>query len=220
MTTPTTTGMTLYIGNYNYSSWSLRPWLALKKSELPFQVKVIDLDVPGFKDKLLALSSAGTVPVLEVNGEMIPDSLAICEFLAKCVPNLWPKDAKQREKARAVTTLMHEGFGAIRTHAPMNLRRRTATKMPKDCLADAANIDGMWQELLGEHAGPFLFDNWSIADAFYAPIATRFESYALPRSDRSDTYISELMSDPDFQEWEAKAFSEAHILPTTDAVNT
>lgn len=215
--------MILHIGNYNYSSWSLRPWLVLRKSGLPFTVNVIDLDVPGFKDKLLALSSMGTVPVLEVHTtdgvQMIPDSLAICEFLAKCVPNLWPTDAATREKARQATKLMHEGFAALRNEAPMNLRRRTSTKMPKDCIADAADMDGLWQDLLADHDGAFLFKDWSITDAFYTPAATRFESYGIPRSARADTYISELMSDPDFQDWEAMAFKETHILPDTDKVN-
>ena len=96
----------LYIGNYNYSSWSLRPWLVLRKSELPFDEEVIDLDVPGFKDKLLALSDAGTVPVLEINGDMLPDSLAISEFCAKAVPNLWPKDEADKAEAIRVTKLM------------------------------------------------------------------------------------------------------------------
>lgn len=215
--------MTLHIGNYNYSSWSLRPWLVLKKAELPFVVNVINLDVPGYKEKLAALSSAGTVPVLEVptqdGVEMIPDSLAICEFAAKCVPNLWPKDEAERDKARAVTKMMHEGFPHIRREAPMNLRRRTMGKMPQNCLDDAATMDALWQDLLAEHDGAFLFKDWCIADAFYAPAVTRFESYGLPRSARSDTYISEIMSDPDFQDWEAMAFREAHILPETDKVN-
>ena len=215
--------MILHIGNYNYSSWSLRPWLVLKKSELPFTVNVIDLDVPGYKEKLAALSSHATVPVLEVHTadgiEMIPDSLAICEFLAKCVPNLWPKDDGQREKARHAAKLMHEGFRPLRNEAPMNLRRRTQSKMPTDCLASAQRMDELWQDLLAEHDGAFLFKDWSIADAFYAPAVTRFESYGIPRSTRADTYISELVSDPDFQEWEAMAFAESHILPETDKVN-
>lgn len=215
--------MILHIGNYNYSSWSLRPWLVLKKAELPFTVKVIDLDIPGYKEKLSALSSSATVPVLEVHTasgvEMIPDSLAICEFAAKCVPNLWPKDDASREKARLATKMMHEGFVDLRNEAPMNLRRRTMGNMPKACLEDAADMDDLWQDLLADHDGAFLFKDWSIADAFYTPAATRFESYGLPRSTRSDTYISELMSDPDFQDWEAMAFAETHVLPETDKVN-
>jgi len=211
--------LTLYIGNYNYSSWSLRPWLVLKKAELPFDIAVIDLDVPGYKDKLLALSDAGTVPVLEVNGDRLPDSLAISEFCAKAVPNLWPKDPAMKAEARTLAKAMQDGFWALREHAPMNLRRRTSTPMPQACLDDAAKMVAMWDTCLGRHDGPFLFGDWSIADAFYTPAATRFASYDLPRTARSDTYISELMSDPDFQDWEAMAFSETHILPETDAVN-
>lgn len=211
--------LTLHIGNYNYSSWSLRAWLVLTKADLPFTTEMIDLDIPGFKDKLLALTDAGTVPVLTINGENLSDSLAISEFAAQCVPNLWPKDPEQKALAVKAVKRMHEGFDAIRREAPMNLRRRTSKPVPQACLNDAAEMDALWCDLLSRHAGPFLFDNWSIADAFYAPAATRFASYDLPRSTRADTYISELMSDPDYQDWEAMAFTETHILPETDAVN-
>ncbi|GLQ20130.1 glutathione S-transferase [Algimonas porphyrae] len=209
----------LFIGNYNYSSWSLRPWLILRKMEVPFTTEMVDLDVPGFKQRLLEISPAGTVPVLDVNGERIPDSLAIAEFCAKMVPNLWPKDEADKSEARRVTQMMHEGFEALRREAPMNLKRRTDGPMPKSCLKDAAFIVDMWDDLLSRHDGPYLFNDWSIADAFYTPVATRFESYGLPRTRRSDTYISELMSDEHFQEWEALAFAEDHVLPETDAVN-
>lgn len=209
----------LYIGNYNYSSWSLRPWLVLRKAELPFEEEVIDLDIPGYKDKLRALTDAGTVPVLEINGDMLPDSLAISKFCAKAVPNLWPKDPADKAEAIRVTKLMHEGFEDIRREAPMNLRRRTSKPVPQECLDDAAEMVALWDDLLSRHDGPFLFNDWSIADAFYTPAATRFASYDLPRTARSDTYISELMSDPDFQDWEAQAFIETHILPETDEVN-
>lgn len=211
--------MTLYIGNYNYSSWSLRAWQVLRKTELPFTSVMIDLDIPGYKDELLKVSDAGTVPVLQVKDEVIPDSLAIANFAAQAVPNLWPKDAEMRAEAERVVNLMHTGFPAIRREAPMNLRRRTEGAMPADCLAEAEDISAMWDDLLGRHNGPFLFDDWTIADAFYTPIATRFASYGLPRSVRSDTYISELMADTHFLEWEALAFTETHILPETDAVN-
>jgi len=191
----------------------------LRKAELPFEEEVIDLDIPGYKDKLLALTDAGTVPVLKVNDDMLPDSLAISEFCAKAVPNLWPKNEVDKVEAIRVTKLMHEGFKALRNEAPMNLRRRTSKSMPQDCLDDAAEMVELWDELLSRHDGPFLFNDWSIADAFYTPAATRFASYDLPRTARSDTYISELMADPDFQDWEAEAFIETHILPDTDKVN-
>lgn len=209
----------LYIGNYNYSSWSMRPWLVLRKAELPFKEEVIDLDVPGYKSKLLALTDEGTVPVLKVNENYMPDSLAICEFAAKAVPNLWPKDEGQKQIARDVVERMHSGFEVIRREAPMNLRRRTSGKMPQDCLEEAAKICELWDDLLSRHDGPFLFNDWSIADAFYTPVATRFASYDLPRTTRSDTYISELMSDEDYLEWESRAFTENHNLPETEKVN-
>ena len=191
----------------------------LRKAELPFTEEVIDLDIPGYKDKLLALTDAGTVPVLKVKEDMLPDSLAISEFCAKAVPNLWPKDPADKAEAIRVTKLMHEGFHALRNEAPMNLRRRTSKPMPQSCLDDAAQMVELWDELLSRHDGAFLFNDWSIADAFYTPAATRFASYDLPRTARSDTYISELMADPDFQDWEANAFIETHILPETDKVN-
>lgn len=219
MTSALTAPMTLHIGNYNYSSWSLRAWLVLSKAELPFTESVVDLDVPGYKAKLAALSSDATVPVLVVNDDVIPDSIAIAEFAAKCVPNLWPKDDARRDMARDVARRMHGGFPAIRRECPMNLRRRTNGFVPPAALKEAEELDALFQSLLSEHNGPFLFDDWSIADAFYAPIATRFESYGLPRSRQTDTYFSELMSDADYQEWEARAFAETHILPETDAVN-
>lgn len=193
--------------------------MVLTKAELPFNVQMINLDVPGYKNKLLELSDAGTVPVLQVGEDKIPDSLAISEFAAKAVPNLWPKDPTDKELAKEVVRKMHTGFEAIRREAPMNLRRRTSRPVPQDCLDEAKEIDDMWCELLGRHDGAFLFNDWSIADAFYTPVATRFASYDLPRSVRADTYISELMADPDFQNWEMMAFAEEHILPETDAVN-
>jgi len=213
------TELKLYIGNKNYSSWSMRPWLVLRKSELHFHEELIQLDIPGFKDKLLALSDAGTVPVLKVGEEIIPDSLAISDWLALAVPNLWPKDPDDRQKARDFCALMQSDFGALRENAPMNLRRRTQSKLPKDCIEAAANLDGIWQDLLSKHDGPFLFNDWSIADAFSTPYATRFASYDIPRSQKADTYISELMSDEDYLDWEADALIEPWELPKTDKVN-
>ena len=198
----------------------MRPWLVLRKSELPFEEELIQLDVPGFKDKLLALSDAGTVPVLSVGDEIIPDSLAISDWLALAVPNLWPKDPDDRKAALTLCRLMQTDFGALREHAPMNLRRRTQSKMPADCLDDAARLDGIWQDLLAKHDGPFLFDDWSIADAFSTPYATRFVSYDIPRSQKTDTYISELMADEDYLDWEADALIEPWDLPETDKVST
>ncbi|MBL4870496.1 MAG: glutathione S-transferase N-terminal domain-containing protein [Robiginitomaculum sp.] len=212
------TDLTLYIGNKNYSSWSMRPYLVLLKAELPFRETLIQLDVPGFKEKLLALSDAGTVPVLHVGDEMIPDSLAISDWAALCVPNLWPKDEKDRREARNMCLQMQEEFTQLRTHAPMNLRRRTRTKMPDTCIKDARQMTDIWEDCLSRHDGPFLFDNWSIVDAFATPYATRFVSYDIARPAKADTYISELMADEDYLNWEADALIEAWTLPDTDNI--
>ncbi len=196
----------------------MRPWLVLRKSQLPFTENLIQLDVPGYKDKLLALSDAGTVPVLQIGDEMLPDSLAISDWLSQAVPNLWPKNPKDKKRAKALCRQMQDDFIELRNHAPMNLRRRTRTKMPKSCLEDAAKMDALFADLLSEHDGHFLFGDWSIADAFATPYVTRFASYDLPRSNKTDTYISELMSDADYLDWEADAMVEVWKLPDTDLI--
>jgi len=210
----------LYIGDKNYSSWSMRPWLVLRKAELPFEEQMIRLCLPQTKEKLLQLSSAGTVPVLQVHDEMIPDSLAISEWAAKCVPNLWPTSAKDRKLAIEFCKTMQEHFGQLRQSAPMNLRRRTRGKLPDAAIADANALAEQWLELLSLHDGPFLFGNWSIADAFSTPYATRFVSYGVPRSARVDTYISELMADEDYLEWEMQGLSEDWSIKHVDAIGS
>jgi glutathione S-transferase len=210
--------LTLYIGNKNYSSWSLRPWLVLKKAELSFTENLIPLYMPGSKDKLLALSSAGTVPVLQVKDAMIPDSLAICEWAAKCVPNLWPADPDDKARARALCKQMQDDFGDFRITAHMNLRRRTTTKLPAPCLRDAARFGDIIADCLGRHDGPFLFDGWSIADAFATPYATRFNSYGIPCDLKADTYFSELLADEDYLDWEMAALAEPWTIEAADAV--
>ena len=208
----------LYIGNKNYSSWSMRPWLVLRKSELLFTEELIQLDVPGFKDKLLALTDAGTVPVMQIGDEFLPDSLAISNWLAQAVPNLWPKHEGDKKRAQDFCQQMQDDFADLRMAAPMNLRRRTQSKMPKECLISAEKLADIWHGFLSKHDGHFLFGDWSIADAFSTPYATRFASYDLPRCAAVDTYISELMSDEDYLAWEAAGLAEVWKLPDTDLV--
>lgn len=199
----------------------MRPYLVLRKAELPFQENLIQLDVTGFKDQLLALTDAGTVPVLQVgDDEMIADSLEISKWAALCVPNLWPKDIADRQAALEMCQRMQSDFGNFREHAPMNLRRRTHTEMPQSCLDDAAKMVDMWEDCLAKHDGPFLFDDWCIADAFSTPYATRFVTYDIARPTKADTYISELMADEDYLDWEADALIETWELPLTDGVST
>lgn len=210
--------LTLYIGNKNYSSWSMRPWLVLKKAQLPFEEKLIQLYVPASKEKLLKLSSAGTVPVLQVKDEVIPDSLAIAEWAARCVPNLWPQNAHDKQRARALCQQMQEDFGAFRNAAPMNLRRRTKGKLPDDGLQAAAKLQTTFEDCLARHDKPFLFGDWSIADAFATPYAARFNSYGINSSLKTDTYISELLADDDYLEWELAALAEPWTMPDVDEV--
>lgn len=210
--------LTLHIGNKNYSSWSMRPWLVLKKSGLDFSENLIELDIPGYKDKLRALSDAGTVPVLQIGNEFLPDSLAISNWLSQCVPNLWPKSKEAKARAQGLCRQMQDDFSNLREHAPMNLKRRSSPKLPKSCLSDAERMDDIFCELLGKHDGPFLFEDWSIADAFATPYATRFVSYNISRSPKFDTYISELMCDEDYLQWESAALGEVWDLPDTDMI--
>ncbi len=202
----------LYIGNKNYSSWSMRPWLVLKKSGLSFEEELIQLYVPGSKEKLLALSPAGTVPVLQVKEEMIPDSLAISEWAAKCVPNLWPKDPADSAQAKALCQQMQDDFGNFRTAAPMNLRRRTTSALPAAAMRDAMRLQALFEDCLSSHGGPFLFNEWSIADAFATPYATRFNAYGVDCPLKVDTYFSELLSDEDYLDWEIAAMAEDWII--------
>ncbi len=210
--------LTLYIGNKNYSSWSMRPWLVLKKAGLPFEEELIQLYVPGGKDKLLALSPAGTVPVLHVDQAVIPDSLEISEWAAKCVPNLWPKDLADKERAKALCKQMQDDFTAFRGAAPMNLRRRTTSPLSDDALDSAARLEEAFADCLGRHDGPFLFDDWSIADAFATPYATRFASYDVPCGLKVDTYFSELLADEDYLQWEMDAMAEDWIIEAFETV--
>ena len=209
---------TLYIGNKNYSSWSLRPWLVLRKAQLPFEETLIPLYQSETKAKLLALSPAGTVPVLQVQGEMIPDSLAISEWAARCVPNLWPKDPADKARARALCKQMQDDFGAFRNAAPMNLRRRSAITLPNDALQDCARLHDIFEDCLGRHDGPYLFDDWSVVDAFATPYATRFNTYDLQSRLKVDTYFSELIADEDYLEWEMDALSEEWTIAAVDAI--
>lgn len=206
----------LYIGNKKYSSWSMRPWLCLKKAGVAFEEEVIPLDTPGFKEAILKVSPAGTVPVLELNGVVITESLAIAEWAAEQSPSIWPSDETARARARAAASLMHAGFAALRRECPMNMHEVSARQIPQDGLGDAAKVDAFWGEWLKASGGPFLFGDWSVADAFYAPVVTRFETYRLPRSDASQAYIDAMLADDAFQEWAEGAKAETWRIERTD----
>ena len=208
----------LHIGDKNYSSWSMRPWLALRVGGIAFDEMMHALPEMGGKPAFGALSPNAKVPALDLGGGVvIAESLAICEWAAEQQPSLWPEDATARALARAASAIMHSGFLNLRNDAPMNIRRRSdASRMTADGLADAARVDALWREWLARSGGPFLFGRWSIADAMYAPVVTRFVTYAIPRSDVAQGYIDRMWAEPNFAAWVDGAEAETRQLPRSD----
>lgn len=232
MTTTTTTKPTLYIGNKNYSSWSLRPWLALRWAGVAFEETIIPLQGPGYGaakiPAVLAVSPTGKVPALVVTKPSgghttIWDSLAICEWAAEQNKALWPADGLDRAWARSVVAEMHSGFGAVRRDLSMNLRRRVAVKsFGDDVNADIARIFALWTQLRAAHGsrGPWLFGERSVADAFYAPVVTRFRTYGVTLPGPLQHYADTVLNDADFLSWEQAATSEEWTMPSTDSLYT
>jgi len=211
---------TLVIGNKNYSSWSLRPWLALRKAGIGFDEVKILLDKPDTKQRILEHSPAGKVPVLVVDGRSIWDSLSICEWAAERKPELWPKDPADRAHARSISAEMHSGFMALRAAMPMNIRatgRKVASSPAIE--ADVARVLAIWNECRAAHGkhGPWLFGHFTVADAMYAPVATRLRTYGVALDDVSKAYIDTLFADPDFKEWRAEGEMEEAILRFEEA---
>jgi glutathione S-transferase len=203
--------MHLVIGNKNYSSWSLRPWLAMKVLELAFDEVRIPLYRPGSKEQILRYSPAGRVPILRDGETTVWDSLAILEYLAEKHPKLWPSDPAQRAKARAVSAEMHSGFAALREHMSMNTRKRYAGKgRTPEVLADIARIDDIW----GQAKGPFLFGGFTAADAMYAPVVLRFRTYEVEV--RKKSYMDAMLALPAMREWIEAAEREPESIPELD----
>jgi len=204
---------TLYLGNKNYSSWSLRPWLALRHAGVPFDEVIIPLDQPDTDGRIRAASPAGRVPILHDGELVIWDSLAICEYAAELAPaaGLWPDDRAERARARAVSCEMHSGFAALRTALNMNIRR-PPTVVPRDAAveADIARIVALWTECRrrSQGAGDFLFGRFTIADAMFAPVVTRFRSYAVPIEGPAAAYAEAMWRLPLLKEWVAAAVAE------------
>ncbi len=206
----------LYIGNKNYSSWSMRPWLCLKKAGIAFEEEVIPLDAPGFKEKILSISAAGTVPILVVDGVVVTESLAIAEWAAEQNSTLWPSDSL----VRAAASLMHAGFSELRKHCSMNIRAKSTREVPASAMEDAARIDAFWNVWLEKYSSPekpFLFGEWSIADAFYAPVVTRFQTFSIPRSQRAQSYIEAMEAETNFKIWSQAAAKEEWKIEWADA---
>jgi len=208
----------LHIGDKNNSSWSMRPWLALRVGAIVFDEVQHQLPEIGGKPSFGDLSPNARVPALDLGGGVvIAESLAICEWAAEQQPSLWPADAMARALGRAAGAIMHSGFASLRNDAPMNIRRRSdASRMTADGLADAARVDALWREWLARSGGPFLFGRWSIADAMYAPVVTRFVTYAIPRSAEAQGYIDRMWAEPHFAVWVKGAEAETRKLARSD----
>ena len=209
--------MQLVIGNKNYSSWSLRPWLAMRHFEIPFEEVLIPLDQPDTKTRILAHSPGGKVPILKDGDLTVWESLSILEYLAETFPekHLWPARPGARAHARSISCEMHAGFMALRSACPMNLRKQFAwCDRGPEVTRDAVRLQQMWAECRRRYAaeGPFLFGGFSAADAMYAPVVTRFETYSIPVDDTVREYMDAVMTLPAFVEWKAAGDAETWVL--------
>lgn len=207
--------MKLLVGNRNYSSWSLRPWLVLRHFDLPFEDEVLMLSGDGWRETLAARSPTGKVPVLIDGDLVIPETLAIIEYLADKYPekHIWPEDRRERALARSAAAEIHAGFTALRSNAPMNLRASHPGKVDPDLVRrDLHRLEQLWGEFLSRSGGPFLFGTFSGADAMFAPVATRLRTYALPISDTANSYVEAIYSLPAFQDWLKLALHEPWVV--------
>jgi glutathione S-transferase len=207
--------LTLVIGNKNYSSWSMRPWLALRASNIPFEEVFIPLytDNPADKARILSFSRAGKVPAL-VDGDItVWDSLAIIEYLAERFPDakLWPADRAMRAHARSISAEMHSGFMALRNECGMNLHRPVGpVSLSADAKANIARVEEIWRDCRQRYGkgGPFLFGAFGGADAMYAPVVHRFRTYAIEVGAEASAYMETMMALPAFREWTEAGLAE------------
>ncbi|MDM4766707.1 glutathione S-transferase family protein [Pelomonas sp. SE-A7] len=219
--------MRLIIGNKNYSSWSMRPWVLLKELGIPFEEHKVLFDFsPGspFYTALQGVGPAGRVPVaVEADGFSVWDSLAIVEYIAEQNPEkaVWPRDARQRAKARALCAEMHSGFNKLRSFCPMNVEAELQHLGPKfmaedaGFAADLARIDQIWTEQLAAHGGPYLFGEFSAVDAFFAPVVMRVTRYGLPLSETARAYVQRMEQTSAVKAWVADALAE-HVWVAED----
>ncbi len=214
----------LYIGNKNYSSWSMRPWVLLRQAQIPFEEVMVRFDAfsadSAFKRSLQSVSPTGKVPVLLDDGFAIWDTLAIAEYLAERFPDrgLWPADVRARARARSVCAEMHAGFQQLRGACGMNIEADLAQagaliwRDQPGVRADVARIVAMWTALLDEHQGPMLFGDFSIADAMFAPVCMRLRSFALPVPEVIAAYVQRVSALPGVKAWIDEALREHDFL--------
>ena len=208
----------LIIGNKNYSSWSFRPWIAMKVAGIAFRETVISLEAADFKERVIKMSGAGKVPVLIDGDVRVWESLAILEYLAEKFPaaGLWPHDDAARAHARAISSEMHAGFQPLRRQLPMNMWRPVLPRqLDADVKADVARIDAIWTDSRARFGagGPFLYGAFGAADAMYAPVVSRFHTYAVEVSVAARDYMRAVMALPAWNEWRHAALREPWVLP-------
>jgi glutathione S-transferase len=207
----------LIIGNKAYSSWSLRPWLALKHADVVFAETRVPLYVHGYKEELLKYAPSGKVPILKHGAVTVWDSLAICEYLAGLFPQaqLWPEDAAIRALARSVSAEMHSGFTAIRSAMPFNCRAHDRhVPISAEIQKEIDRVQALWQDCRDQHGkgGPWLFGRFSIADAMYIPVALRFITYSVPLHAAARGYADTAQEHPAVREWTAAAMQETEVM--------
>lgn len=210
-------GLVLFVGNKNLSSWSLRPYLALSHTGASFETVVVRLDRPDTHERILAVSPSGRVPALRDGEVLVWDSLAICEHVAERFPEaaLWPADLRARAHARSVSAEMHSGFADLRREMPMNLGLRTTREPSAEVARDIQRVQAIWSEcrdLYGAR-GPLLFGAFSVADAMFAPVVTRFETYGVKVSSAVRAYMDAVLALPSMQRWAADAAEEVKASP-------
>ncbi len=214
----------LYIGNKNYSSWSMRPWVLLKQADIPFEEVMVRFDSfdagSNFKNALGPINPVGKVPVVIDDGFAVWDTLAIAEYVAEKYPDktLWPRDVKARARARSVCAEMHSGLSGLRGNCPMNIEAslpeigQLVWRDKAAVRADVARIVDMWTDLLNSHGGPLLFGNFSVADAYFAPVCMRLKTYALPVPAAISGYVARVCALPGVKAWIDQALDEKDFL--------
>jgi glutathione S-transferase len=211
--------MRLHIANKNYSSWSFRPWIAMKTIGVDFEESLTPFDDAQGNREFRKFSPTGKVPVLVDGATSIWESIAILEYLADRFPDLgmWPDEISERAIARALACEVHAGFGALRRACPMNIRREVrAVPVGEDVREDVARIEHIWHDCLDRIGGPFLFGEFGIVDAMFAPIVNRFEKYALSDRQAVQVYSAAIKALPAWQEWETAALAEPWTIPAEE----
>lgn len=211
----------LVIADKNYSSWSMRPWILMTQAGIAFEEIQVWLREPDTKASIARYSPSGTVPVLLDGDLTVHDSLAICEYLAEKFPEkkLWPTDVKQRARARSVSAEMHSSFTGLRSRMPMNIRNRYPGKgMTEEAAADLARLTALWSECLARSGGPYLFGEFGIADAMYAPVVFRLQTYGVATDGPALQYQKTMLATPALVQLMREAAAEPHPLASYDDI--